>query len=59
MEKYCYGILEIWNMQNCLGALDGKHIIIQAVPSGGSLYLTTKVYILMLPIYKNCKIIQI
>ena len=48
-----------WLLPNCLGALDGKHIIFQDVPNGSSLYLTTKVYILILPIYNNCKIIHI
>jgi hypothetical protein len=42
-EKVASEYYEKWNYPNCLGAVDGKHIAIQAPAKSGTLYFNYKV----------------
>jgi hypothetical protein len=39
--------LELWNLPNCIGAMDGKHILLKCFPKSRSLYFNYKGYFLV------------
>ena len=41
-KQVAQGFADKWTFHNCVGAVDGKHVKIQAPPSSGSLYYNYK-----------------
>nr|CAH7731954.1 unnamed protein product [Callosobruchus chinensis] len=43
-RRIAKGFYEKWNLSNCLGAVDGKHIRVKCPPNSGSMYYNYKNY---------------
>jgi len=43
-KSYAEDFWKRWNVPNCVGAVDGKYIILQCLPNSGSLFNNYKKY---------------
>ncbi|XP_072248004.1 uncharacterized protein [Leuresthes tenuis] len=58
-EEVADGFWKKWNFPNCLGAIDGKHVTIQAPPLTGSQYFNSIVLLALVDSNYRFRVIQV